>query len=83
MGGWGWPNADVSKKQEKKSFLSVHRKRVNFLNFFYAVPFYEHFFPNLASFISEKNIFIGMWLGGYEEMLTSRLTLNNAGFFVS
>jgi hypothetical protein len=31
VGGWGWPNADVSKKEKKyptkKSFLCVHRKK--------------------------------------------------------
>ena len=46
MGGWGWPNANVSTK----AFFGFEEKKVivNFFGFFsnlfYAVPFSENFF---------------------------------------
>jgi hypothetical protein len=51
VGGCGWPNADVSKKSEKKSYLCMH-------TFLCGTFFMSIFFQTWLYLLEKKNMYI-------------------------
>ena len=58
VGGWGWPNAEVSKKKYPRKKLLREKKKVQVIFFWI---FFQPF------------LYVVPWVGGYKEMLTSCL----------
>ena len=52
VGGWGWPNDDVSKKYTRKKLcLRAQKKAWNFLNFFLCGNFFMSIYCIIVSVI--------------------------------